>query len=110
MTAIALITGASGGIGRALALQLHAAGYRVAAVGRAADRLADVEAAVRIGADTTTPEGAALALTACQEALGAAPTLLAHCVSSTLIDGAARLTGQVIAVDGGFTSVRPLVK
>jgi len=24
--------------------------------------------------------------------------------------GAARLTGQVIAVDGGFTTVRPLVK
>ena len=25
-------------------------------------------------------------------------------------DGAARLTGQVIAVDGGFTTVQPLVK
>jgi enoyl-[acyl-carrier-protein] reductase (NADH) len=25
-------------------------------------------------------------------------------------DGAARLTGQVIAVDGGFTTVRPLMK
>jgi hypothetical protein len=24
--------------------------------------------------------------------------------------GAARLTGQVLAVDGGFTTVRPLVK
>jgi NAD(P)-dependent dehydrogenase (short-subunit alcohol dehydrogenase family) len=47
--------------------------------------LADVEATVRIAADTTTPEGAALAISACQEALGAAPTLLAHCVGSTLI-------------------------
>ena len=27
-----------------------------------------------------------------------------------LSDGAARITGQVIAVDGGFTTVRPLVK
>ena len=27
-----------------------------------------------------------------------------------LSDGAARLTGQMIAVDGGFTTVRPLVK
>ena len=85
MTAIALITGASGGIGRALARQLHFQGCRVAAVGRDAGRLTDVEAAVRIAADTTTPEGATLAMAACQEALGAAPTLLAHCVGSTLI-------------------------
>jgi NAD(P)-dependent dehydrogenase (short-subunit alcohol dehydrogenase family) len=85
MTTIALITGASGGIGRALARQLHVQGCRVAAVGRDADRLADVDATVRIAADTTTPEGAALAVAACQEALGAAPTLLAHCVGSTLI-------------------------
>lgn len=198
MTSIALITGASGGIGRALAGCLHAQGCRVAAVGRDASRLADVDAAVRIAADTTSPEGARLAIAACQEALGAAPTLLAHCVGSTLIaplhrtrieayrevmrvnldsavfmlqawiaalqglrinavapgmtetpmtaamlkmpamregaarqyplggvqtadqvadvmawllgDGAARLTGQVIAVDGGFTTVRPLVR
>jgi len=85
MTSIALITGASGGIGRALARRLHTQGCRVATVGRDADRLADVDATVRIAADTTTPEGAALALAACQEALGAAPTLLAHCVGSTLI-------------------------
>ena len=85
MTSIALITGASGGIGRALAGQLHAQGCRVAAVGRDAGRLTDVEAAARIAADTTTPEGAALAIAACQEAFGAAPTLLAHCVGSTLI-------------------------
>ena len=68
MTSIALITGASGGIGRALARQLHAQGCRVAAVGRDADRLADVEATLRIVADTTTPEGAALAVASCQEA------------------------------------------
>ena len=40
---------------------------------------------MRIVADTTTPEGAALALDACQQALGAAPELLAHCGGSTLI-------------------------
>jgi NAD(P)-dependent dehydrogenase (short-subunit alcohol dehydrogenase family) len=85
MTSIALITGASGGIGRALARRLHAQRFRIAAVGRDASRLADVDAAVRITADTTTPEGAALAVAACQEALGAAPTLLAHCVGNTLI-------------------------
>jgi NAD(P)-dependent dehydrogenase (short-subunit alcohol dehydrogenase family) len=85
MDAIALITGASGGIARALAHQLQAQGCRVAAVGRDAARLADVDAAVRLTADTTTPEGAALAIAACTDALGAAPTLLAHCVGSTLI-------------------------
>jgi NAD(P)-dependent dehydrogenase (short-subunit alcohol dehydrogenase family) len=85
MTSIALITGASGGMGRALARQLHAQGCRVVAVGRDADRLADVDATLRIAADTTTPEGAALALAACEEAFGQAPTWLAHCVGSTLI-------------------------
>lgn len=85
MTSIALITGASGGIGRALARELHAQGHTVVAVGRDANRLADVDAALHISADTTTPEGALLAITTCQETLGAAPTLLAHCVGSTLI-------------------------
>ena len=85
MSSIALITGASGGIGRALAHRLHSQGIRVAAVGRDASRLAGVDAAARIVADTTAPEGAALAVAACQEALGAAPMLLAHCVGSTLI-------------------------
>ena len=85
MTSIVLITGASGGIGRALARQLQQQGCRVAAVGRDADRLADVDASLRIAADTTTPEGAAVAIAACQGELGGAPTLLAHCVGSTLI-------------------------
>jgi len=85
MSSIALITGASGGIGRALAHRLHSQGIRVAAVGRDASRLAGVDAAARLVADTTAPAGAALAVAACQEALGAAPMLLAHCVGSTLI-------------------------
>lgn len=82
---IALITGASGGIGRALAQQLHAEGCRVAAVGRDPGRLAEVPAHARIVADTTTTEGAAQALAACQAELGGPPTRLAHCVGSTLI-------------------------
>lgn len=85
MTSIALITGASGGIGRALARQLYAQGLRIAVAGRDADRLADVDAHARIAADTTTPEGAERAITACQDTLGATPSLLAHCVGTTLI-------------------------
>jgi NAD(P)-dependent dehydrogenase (short-subunit alcohol dehydrogenase family) len=85
MTPIALVTGASGGIGRALCQRLAAQGLRVVAVGRDAARLGDVEAELRIESDTTTPEGAALAFAACEQALGGVPALLAHCVGSTLI-------------------------
>lgn len=81
---IALVTGARGGIGRALCALLQAQGWRVAAVGRDATTLADVPAALHIAADTTTPEGAAAAIAACRDALGL-PTRLAHCVGSTLI-------------------------
>ncbi|MBP0123253.1 MAG: SDR family NAD(P)-dependent oxidoreductase, partial [Candidatus Nitrotoga sp.] len=45
MTTIALITGASGGIGQALTRQLQNLGLQVAVVGRDADRLAAVDAA-----------------------------------------------------------------
>jgi NAD(P)-dependent dehydrogenase (short-subunit alcohol dehydrogenase family) len=83
-TPIVLITGARGGIGRALCYLLQSEGWRVAAVGRDAALLEDVPAQARIAADTTTPEGAALAIAACTTQLGA-PTHLAHCVGSTLI-------------------------
>jgi NAD(P)-dependent dehydrogenase (short-subunit alcohol dehydrogenase family) len=83
--AIVLITGARGGIGRALAQQLTTHGWRVAAVGRDAALLAGVPADARIAADTTTPEGAAAAVRQCQDMLGSPPSHLAHCVGSTLI-------------------------
>ncbi len=82
---IALVTGARGGIGREVVAQLRASGHRVAAVGRDAQSLASVAADAHIAADNTTPEGAAAAVAACKDQLGAAPTLLAHCVGSTLI-------------------------
>lgn len=82
---LALVTGARGGIGRELCRQLRDAGVRVAAVGRGGDALLAVPADLHIAADTTTPEGAALAIAACRETFGCAPTRLAHCVGSTLI-------------------------
>ncbi|MCP5271699.1 MAG: SDR family oxidoreductase [Burkholderiaceae bacterium] len=95
MTSSVLITGASGGIGRALAARLHERGWRIAAVGRDAERLATVAAALRIVADVTTPEGAALALAAAHEGLGETPAALAHCVGSTLIAPLARTRAEV---------------
>lgn len=81
----ALVTGARGGIGREVVASLRAAGHRVAAVGRDAVTLASVEADAHISADTATPEGAAAAISECIAQLGSAPTMLAHCVGSTLI-------------------------
>ena len=83
--AIALVTGARGGIGRELVGHLRANGIRVAAVGRDASALSDVHADAHVAADTTTAEGAAGAVAACRDQLGGVPTLLAHCVGSTLI-------------------------
>lgn len=85
MNDIALITGARGGIGRALVARLRARGLRVAAVGRDTETLADVAADAHIALDCTTPDGAAQALIACRQALGATPSHLAHAVGSTLI-------------------------
>ena len=82
---IALVTGARGGIGREVTARLRAAGHRVAAVGRDAGALAEVDADARIAADVTTAGGAALAIAACGESLGGVPTLLAHCVGSVLV-------------------------
>ena len=84
MTPTVLVTGARGGIGRALCAQLHAQGWQIAAVSRDAAGLADVPAALHIQADCSTPDGATDALRQCREALGV-PTRLAHCVGSTLI-------------------------
>jgi NAD(P)-dependent dehydrogenase (short-subunit alcohol dehydrogenase family) len=81
----ALVTGARGGIGRALVARLRAAGHPVAAAGRSAAQMEGLQAEALIEADTTTPEGAALAISQCAERLGATPALLAHCVGSTLI-------------------------
>jgi NAD(P)-dependent dehydrogenase (short-subunit alcohol dehydrogenase family) len=88
---IALIPGAAGGLGRAVAARLNARGLRCAAVSRSAERLADVEAAARIVADVSTAEGAAHAVAACRDALGL-PTLLVHCPGSILLAPAHRTT------------------
>jgi NAD(P)-dependent dehydrogenase (short-subunit alcohol dehydrogenase family) len=80
-----LVTGARGGIGRALCTILVKQGWRVAAVGRDASSMGDIPAELRIAADTTTVEGAREAVARSSETFGRAPSGLAHCVGNTLI-------------------------
>lgn len=104
---IALVTGAAGGIGRALVARLQARGVRVAAVSRDAARLADLPAEIRIEADVTTPDGAARAQAETVSALGL-PTLMAHLVGSTLIAPLHRTRAEAwrdlmrVNLDSGF--------
>ena len=83
-TSVALVTGASGGIGRAVVEQLRRAGHRIVVSGRDLATLQTIQADAHVVADTTSPEGAALAIAAAIEGLGQPPDLLAHCVGSTL--------------------------
>lgn len=82
---IALVTGATGGIGRDLVDRLKARGLKVAAVGRDMARLKEVAADLHIEADTTTPQGAASAVDICKAQWGLPPSFLAHAVGSTLV-------------------------
>jgi len=60
MSKLTLITGAAGGLGRAVTERLRAQGWRLALVSRQAERLRDVPSdALAIAADCATAEGAA---------------------------------------------------
>jgi len=86
MAAIALVTGASGGLGQAVARELREQGWTVALVGRDLERLRaafGAEAAC-IAADVSTPDGARAAVEQCQRELGL-PTALTHCAGTTLL-------------------------
>ena len=93
MAAIALLTGASGGVGQALAAELRREGWTVALVGRNLERLQTAYGtdALCIEADVSTPEGAQSALRQCQRKVGL-PTALAHCAGTTLLSPLHRTT------------------
>ncbi len=92
---VALITGASGGLGRALAARLQGAGWRLVVVGRDAARLRQAygDAHLQVEADCSTPQGArdAMALATAQ---GMAPDALAHCVGNIRLGAVHRVQPQ----------------
>jgi short chain dehydrogenase len=86
MSRVALVTGAAGGLGRAVTRQLADAGWQLALVSRDLERLQDRPAgALWIGADCSTPAGAAKAFGSCCEHFGRPPDALAHCAGSVLL-------------------------
>lgn len=95
MTAIALLTGASGGLGKALAAELRRDGWTVVSVGRDLEHLraAHGSDAPCIEADVSTPEGARAALANCRQQAGL-PTALAHCAGTTLLAPLHRTTPE----------------
>ncbi len=84
----ALITGATGGLGRVLAARLAQDGWSLALAGRDESRLRDVYPdcthPLLVG-DVSTPEGARSVLQQCQAHYGQPPDALAHCVGSVLV-------------------------
>lgn len=96
MTVTALVTGASGGLGQALARELRQDGWTMALVGHDRERL---QAAFGldgpcIAADVSTPEGARAALEQCKQQIGL-PTALAHCAGTTLLAPLHRTTPEL---------------
>lgn len=84
----ALITGASGGLGQALARRLADAGWKLALAGRDLGRLRDADPAgahTLLVSDVSHPEGAASLLAQCQDRFGHPPDALAHCVGSVWV-------------------------
>jgi NAD(P)-dependent dehydrogenase (short-subunit alcohol dehydrogenase family) len=85
MSRIAMITGASGGLARAVADRLSADGWRLALVTRDASKLPGAAAGTPIEADVSTAVGARLAVDQCVSDLGQAPSALINCAGSVLM-------------------------
>ena len=88
MENIALISGAAGGLGSALAHRLSEQGWSLALVSRERGRLAGLSQLPKtcaIEADLSQPDGARQAMEKTREHFGKAPDALAHCAGTTLI-------------------------
>jgi NAD(P)-dependent dehydrogenase (short-subunit alcohol dehydrogenase family) len=97
MSRTALITGAAGGLGSALAHRLADEGWNLALVSRQAARLEDLVSlpgGFAIEADVSTPDGASRAFEAATDHFGQVPDALANCAGSTLISPLHRTTAE----------------
>lgn len=92
-TPTVMITGASGGLGCAVAAELGAAGWQLVLVGRDADRLRQAHGGqgLQIEADCSTADGARLAFALAAQH-GATPTALAHCVGNVRLGALHRVS------------------
>jgi NAD(P)-dependent dehydrogenase (short-subunit alcohol dehydrogenase family) len=90
MKRIAMIGGASGGVGQALAAVLRADGFRLALVSRSAGRIESIGDDLVIEAELATPAGAADAMWTVEATFGSAPDVFVNCAGSTLIASMSR--------------------
>lgn len=113
MDKTAVITGARGGVARALAARMRAAGWRLALLSRDPDAIVDAGADdVRVRCDFSGHESVQKAFDEASSALGAAPSALAHCIGSSHIAPLARTSEadwrRVLAVnlDSAFLALK----
>lgn len=112
----ALITGASGGVARALAVRLRASGWRLALVSRDVSRLDPQANDILVQADVSTPGGAEAAFSLATDRAGEVPDALVNCAGSTLIAPLGRVTAEAFRgcmaanVDTAFFSVQAYTK
>jgi len=85
MPKTAIITGASGGVARAVAAQLRAKGYQLALVSRFKPRVTPEKDDRVIAADVSTPNGAVEAIAMAQAHFGKLPSALVHCAGAGLL-------------------------
>lgn len=93
MNKIALITGAAGGVGRAVAERLAAEGWQLIVASRSGERLSAAfgEQHLQVVADCTTVAGARQTLRAAQDH-EMLPTALAHCVGNIRLGAMHRMS------------------